>query len=60
MTEKPDQVAALTVRYAALRRAAGSRSADPGGMPPAEFAAFIKTETVKWAKVVKESGATVE
>jgi len=34
--------------------------ADPGGMPPAEFAAFIKTETVKWAKVVKESGATVE
>ncbi|MDB5803551.1 MAG: putative Bug-like extracytoplasmic solute binding receptor, family [Betaproteobacteria bacterium] len=34
--------------------------ADAGGMPPAEFAAFIKTETAKWAKVVKESGATVE
>jgi PAS domain S-box-containing protein len=37
MTEKPDQVAALTVRYAALRRAAGSKSADPGGVLEAAF-----------------------
>ena len=29
---------------------------DAGGMPPERFAAFIKTETAKWAKVVKESG----
>jgi tripartite-type tricarboxylate transporter receptor subunit TctC len=34
--------------------------ADPGGMPPAQFATFIHTETEKWAKVVKESGATIE
>ncbi len=33
---------------------------EPGGMPPEQFAAFIKSETVKWAKVVKDSGATVE
>ena len=37
---------------------------DQGGEPIAEtpdkFAAFIQTETVKWAKVVKESGASVD
>jgi len=33
---------------------------EPGGMSPSEFAAFIKSETAKWAKVVKESGATVD
>ena len=27
---------------------------------PAQFAAYIKTETVKWAKVVKVSGAKAE
>jgi serine phosphatase RsbU (regulator of sigma subunit)/PAS domain-containing protein len=37
MTEKPDQVAALTARYAALRLAAGSKSADPGGVLEAAF-----------------------
>ena len=37
---------------------------DQGGEPIAEtpdkFASFIQTETVKWAKVVKESGASVD
>jgi serine phosphatase RsbU (regulator of sigma subunit)/PAS domain-containing protein len=37
MTETTDQVAALTARYAALRRAAGSESADPGGVLEAAF-----------------------
>jgi PAS domain S-box-containing protein len=37
MTETTDQVAALTARYAALRRAAGSKSADPGGVLEAAF-----------------------
>ena len=27
---------------------------------PAQFAAFIKSETAKWGKVVKDSGATVD
>jgi tripartite-type tricarboxylate transporter receptor subunit TctC len=27
---------------------------------PAQFAAFIKAETAKWGKVVKESGASVD
>ena len=32
----------------------------PSGMPPEKFAAFIKAETAKWAKVVKASGAKVD
>jgi tripartite-type tricarboxylate transporter receptor subunit TctC len=34
--------------------------AQPGGITQEEFAALIKADTEKWAKVVKESGATVE
>ena len=34
--------------------------AEPRGMAPAEFAAFIRGEHVKWARVVKESGARAE
>jgi tripartite-type tricarboxylate transporter receptor subunit TctC len=34
--------------------------AEPGGLRPDQFAAFIKSETAKWAKVVKESKATVD
>ncbi len=33
---------------------------EPVGNAPDEFAAFIKKEVVKWAKVVKESGAKVD
>jgi len=29
---------------------------DPVGMPPDEFAAYLKTETVKWGKLVREAG----
>ncbi len=32
-----------------------SQGADASAMPPAEFAKFIKRETAKWAKVVKEA-----
>ena len=33
---------------------------EPAGTTPQEFAAFIKSEMTKWAKVVKESGAKVD
>ena len=33
---------------------------DVAGSTPAELDAFVKAETVKWAKVVKESGAQLE
>ncbi|HUP95158.1 MAG TPA: hypothetical protein VM164_09620 [Burkholderiales bacterium] len=31
--------------------------AEPRPMTPQEFAAFIRSEHTKWARVVKESGA---
>jgi tripartite-type tricarboxylate transporter receptor subunit TctC len=33
---------------------------EPGGGTPAELAAYQKSEITKWAKVVKDSGATAE
>ncbi|MBI4192012.1 MAG: tripartite tricarboxylate transporter substrate binding protein [Betaproteobacteria bacterium] len=33
---------------------------DPVGSRPEEFAAYIKVETIKWAKVIKQSGARVD
>ena len=38
----------------------GARGADPIAGTPAEFAALIKSEYAKWAKVVKDSGARVD
>lgn len=35
-------------------------AAYPVGNTPEEFAAFIKSETVKWAKVIRDSGARVD
>lgn len=37
-----------------------AQGAEPSGMPSEQFAAFIASEHIKWAKVVKESGATVD
>jgi tripartite-type tricarboxylate transporter receptor subunit TctC len=33
---------------------------EASGTSPEQFAAYIKSETVKWAKVVKESGARAD
>ncbi len=37
-----------------------AQGAEPVGSTPAEFAAYIRSETLKWAKVVRESGARAE
>jgi hypothetical protein len=37
-----------------------SLGADVVGSTPAEFAAFQKADTAKWAKVVKASGAKID
>jgi len=37
-----------------------SQVADPGGMTQEQFAAFIHSEIARWAKVVKDSGVTLD
>jgi tripartite-type tricarboxylate transporter receptor subunit TctC len=37
-----------------------AQGADPVGNTPEQFAVFIKSETAKWAKVVKASGAKID
>jgi tripartite-type tricarboxylate transporter receptor subunit TctC len=34
--------------------------AEPGGIAPAAFGAFIRTEVQKWGKVVRDAGVTIE
>jgi tripartite-type tricarboxylate transporter receptor subunit TctC len=43
-----------------LLKKIADQGAEPVVETPAKFAAFIKAETAKWGKVVKESGATVD
>ncbi len=43
-----------------LKRIWAEQGADIGGMPPAEFGKLIRSEIVKWSKVVKDSGAQVD
>lgn len=43
-----------------LRKKLGDEGADPAGGTPEQFAALIRDEIPRWAKVVKESGARVD
>ncbi len=43
-----------------VRKQMAEQGAEPHPEKPDEFAAFIGSETAKWAKVVKDSGATVD
>jgi len=37
-----------------------AQAAEPVGNSPTEFGAFMKLETIKWSKTVKDSGASVD
>jgi tripartite-type tricarboxylate transporter receptor subunit TctC len=54
-----DQVVAA-LKTPEMKQRLDEIGAEPGGMSPAEFAAFIVSETAKWGKVVRDSGATVD
>lgn len=43
-----------------LKQRLAELGSDPVHGTPEQFGAFIKSETVRWGKVVKESGATVD
>ena len=47
---------AKTVANAETRERLLTMGLDPVGMPPDEFAAYVKTETVKWGALVREAG----
>ncbi len=50
---------ARTVAQADTRERLLAMGLDPVGMPPDEFAAYVKSETVKWGKLVREAGIRV-
>ena len=49
-----------TLQSAEIRDRLAGDGADPVGSTPEEFAAFLRAETVKWAKVVKAAGIQPE
>ena len=54
------QESAKALSSPAVREKLEAQGAIPGGNTPAEFAKMIDAEHVKWAKVVKASGARVD
>ena len=48
------------VNAADMRDRLGKQGADVRTTTPDEFAAFIRTETAKWAKVVKDANIKIE
>jgi len=43
-----------------LKKIWAEQGADPGGLPPEEMVRLVRSEIVKWAKVVKDAGAKVD
>lgn len=43
-----------------VKKKMAEQGAEAYGETPQQFAAFIKTETAKWGKIVKQSGATAQ
>lgn len=48
------------LKTAEMRERITKAGAEPSGMTTAEFAAFLKSESAKWGKLVRDSGAKAE
>jgi tripartite-type tricarboxylate transporter receptor subunit TctC len=51
---------AATLQTPEMKERLARMGADPAPLSPQDFAAFVRAEVAKWAKVVKASGATVD
>ena len=60
VVQRVQQETAKALAKPALKERLQAQGAIPGGNTPAEFGAFIRAETTKWARVVKASGAKVD
>ncbi len=60
IVDKLNREIAKTLQISAVRERLAALGFDPQPNTPEEFAAFLKTEIVKWAKVVKASGARAD
>lgn len=60
IVSKLEQEVGRIVQQQQMREKILAQGAEPVGNKSSEFAGYIKTETVKWAQVVKESGARVD
>ena len=56
IVEKLFAVLSQSLRAPERQDKLNAQGVEAAGSTPAEFSAFIKAETVKWTKVVKESG----
>lgn len=59
IVDKLSKEIAKSLQTADMKKKLEEQGAEAVGSTPDEFATHIKAETAKWAKVVKESGATV-
>jgi tripartite-type tricarboxylate transporter receptor subunit TctC len=57
---KLGDVMAKGTHAADMRETLINQGAEPVGSSPKEFAAFIKSETVKYARVIREAGVKAE
>ncbi|MCU0898430.1 MAG: tripartite tricarboxylate transporter substrate binding protein [Burkholderiales bacterium] len=60
IVERLNQEIVKAINSPEVRARLEAEGAEPVGNTPAEFAAFIRSELALWAKVVKESGATID